>query len=131
MIPEFCERYKTDIGIYHVKSNRILLGSVNERSICFYIHKIDFCSIWMEFRKNILLNAVEQVERNFKDVESKINEHNLSPRICYTFPEQNKADQVENVSVFDLETYNNQKYAETNATGLYDANRLRDKWDST
>ena len=38
-------------------------------------------------------------------------------------------DQLENVFVFDLETYNDQEFAEAYAAGLYDVNRLRDKWD--
>ena len=31
--------------------------------------------------------------------------------------------------VFDLETHNNQEFAEAYAVGLYDVNRLRDKWN--
>ena len=36
---------------------------------------------------------------------------------------------MENVFVFDLETHNDQEFAEAYAAGLYDVNRLRDKWD--
>ena len=38
-------------------------------------------------------------------------------------------DQLENVFVFDLETHNDQEFAEAYAAGLYDVNRLKDKWD--
>ena len=38
-------------------------------------------------------------------------------------------DQLGNVFVFDLETHNNQAFAETYAAGLYYVNRLRDRWD--
>ena len=31
--------------------------------------------------------------------------------------------------VIDLETYNDQEFAETYAAGLYDVDRLRDRWD--
>ena len=31
--------------------------------------------------------------------------------------------------VFDLERYNDQDFAESYAIGLYDVNRLRDRWD--
>ena len=31
--------------------------------------------------------------------------------------------------VFGLETYNAKKFAEPHATGLYEVNRFRDKWD--
>ena len=36
-------------------------------------------------------------------------------------------DQLENVLVFDLETYNDQEFAEAYGAGLYVVNRLRDK----
>ena len=31
--------------------------------------------------------------------------------------------------VFDFETYNDQEFAEAYAAGLYNVNRLRDKWN--
>ena len=33
-IPDFCERYKIDIGMYDVKSKRILTRTVKERNVC-------------------------------------------------------------------------------------------------
>ena len=59
-----------------------------------------------------------------------INERNLKQRIRYRFPKHEILDQLENVNVFDLETHNDQDFAETYAAGLYDVNRLRDKWDT-
>ena len=41
-IPEICERYKIDIGIFDLKSKRILPRSVNERHLCLYILKIQY-----------------------------------------------------------------------------------------
>ena len=38
-------------------------------------------------------------------------------------------DHLENVLVFDLETYNNQKLAEAYAAGFCDVNRLCDRWE--
>ena len=38
-IPEFCERYKIDTGIYEIKCKRILPRSGIERNICLHIHK--------------------------------------------------------------------------------------------
>ena len=32
--------------------------------------------------------------------------------------------------VFELETYNDQEFAEANAAGLYDVNHLRDRWNT-
>ena len=33
------------------------------------------------------------------------------------------------IFVFDLETYNDQEFAESYAAGLYDVNRLPDRWN--
>ena len=38
-IPEFCERYRVEIGIYDLKCKRILPMIVNERNICLNFHK--------------------------------------------------------------------------------------------
>ena len=38
-MPELCERYKTDIGIYDPKSKRILLRNVKHRDICVHSQK--------------------------------------------------------------------------------------------
>ena len=111
-VPEFCERYKIDIGIYDLKSKRILPRSVKERNICLYIHKKHFCVIWKEKRKDSLVNGAGETEANFKYVKNKINEDNLGQRIRYRFPKHETIDQLENVFVFDLETYNDQEFAE-------------------
>ena len=79
-------------------------------------------------RKDSLLNGVNEIERNFKYIKNKINENNLKQRIRYRFPKYEKIDQLENVFVFDLETQNDQEFAETYAAGLYDVNRLRHRW---
>ena len=47
----------------------------------------------------------------------------------YIFPKHETVEQLDNVFVFDLETYNDQDFAEAYAIGLYDVNRLRDRWD--
>ena len=57
------------------------------------------------------------------------NEDNLSQRIRYRFSEHETIDQLENVLVIDLETYNDQEFAEAYAAALFDVNRLRDWWD--
>ena len=38
-------------------------------------------------------------------------------------------DQIQKVFVFELETFNNQEFAEAYAAGLNYVNRLRDRWD--
>ena len=128
-IPEFCERYKIDIGIYDLNSGRILPRTVKQRNKCVYIHKNHYCVIWKKNRKGSLLNGVDEIDKNFKYVKNKINEDNLKQRIRYRFPKHETIDQLKNVFVFDLETHNDQEFAEAYAAGLYDVNRLKDKWD--
>ena len=127
-IPEFCKRYKIDIGIYDLNSKRILPWTVKQKNICVHIHRNHYCVIWKKNRKDSLLNGVQEIENNFKYVKNKINEKNLKQRILYRFPKHETIDQLENVFVFDLETHNDQEFAEAYAAGLYDVNRLRDRW---
>ena len=103
-IPEFCERYKIDIGIYNFKSIRILPRTVKERNICLYIHKSHFCVIWKKNSIDSSLIGIGEIERNFKHIENKINGNNKNQRIGYRFPKNETIDQPENVFVFDLET---------------------------
>ena len=127
-IPEFCKRYKIDIGIYDLNSRRIFPWNVKQKNICVHIHRNHYCVVWKKNRKDSLLNGVQEIENNFKYVKNKINENNLKQRIRYRFPEHETIDQLKNVFVFDLETHNDQEFAETYAAGLYDVNRLHDKW---
>ena len=123
-IPEFCKRDKIDIGIYDLNSKRILTRSVKQRDKCVY----HFCVIWKNNRKDSLLNGVEEIDNNFRYVKNIIDQNNLKQRILYRFPKHDKIDQLENVFVFDLETHNDQEFAEAYAAGLYDVNHLRDRW---
>ena len=127
-IPEFCKRYKIDIGIYDLNSKRILPWTVKQKNICVYIHRNHYCVIWKKNRKDSLLNAVQEIENNFKYVKNEINENNLKQRILYRFPKYEPINQLENVFVFDLETHNDKEFAEAYAAGLYDVNRLKDCW---
>ena len=128
-IPEFCKRYKIDIGIYDLNNGGILPRTVKQKNICVYIHKNHYCVIWKKNRRDSLLNGVNEIDKNFKYIKNKINENNLKQRIRYRFPKHETIDQLENVFVFDLETHNDQEFAEAYAAGLYDVNRLHDKWD--
>ena len=101
---------------------------LNEKT-CVHIHKNHYCVIWKKNRKDSLLNGVNEIERNFRYVKNKINENNLKQRIRYRFPKHEPIDLLENVFVFDLETHNDEEFAEAYAAGLYDVNRLHDKWD--
>ena len=56
--------------------------------------------------------------------ESNVNENNLKQRIRYRFPKHETIDQLENAIVFDLETHDDQEFAEAYASGLHDVNFL-------
>ena len=127
-MPEFCKRYKIDIGFYNLNSKRILPQTVKQKNICVNIHRNHYCVIWKKNRKDFLLNGVQEIESIFKYVKSNINEKILKQRILYRFPKHEIIDQLENVFVFELETHNDQEFAEVYAVGLYDVNRLKDCW---
>ena len=103
------------------------LGLLN-RDVCVHLHKNQYCVFWKKNRKDSLLNAVQEIVINFKYVKNKINENKIKQRIRFRFPKHETIDQLENVFVFDLETHNDQEFAEAYAAGLYDVNRLRDRW---
>ena len=128
-IPKFCERYKINIGIYDLKGKWILPKSVNQKDVCVYIQKNQYCVLWMKNRKNVSLNGAEEKERNSKKVNNKKKRKNLSQRFRYWFPKHETVDQLENVFLFDLETYDDQNVAEAYAAGLNYVNRLRECWD--
>ena len=102
-IPEFCKRYKIDIGIYNLNSERILPWTVKQKNICVHIHNNHYCVIWKKKRKDSLLNGVNEIEKTFKYVRNKINENNLKQRIRYRFSKHETIDQLKNVFVFDLQ----------------------------
>ena len=82
-IPEFCKRYKIDVGIYDLNSKRVLPRTVKQKNICVYIHRNHYCVIWKKNRKDSLLNGVNEIENNFKYVKNIINGNNLKQRILY------------------------------------------------
>ena len=128
-IPDSCERYKIDIGIFDPKDESFLPRTVKQRDICVHIHKNHYCGIWKKNRKKSLLIKVDEIDINFKYVKNKINKNNLKQRIRYRFRKRETIDQLENVFVFDLETWNDQEFAEAYAAGLDDVNRLRYRWN--
>ena len=65
-IPEFCKRYKIDIGIYDLNGKRILPWTVKQKNICVYIHRNHYRVLWKKSRKDSLLNGVQEIENIFK-----------------------------------------------------------------
>ena len=111
IIPDLCEMYQIDIGIYDPKSKRKLPRNVKQRDVCVHIRKSHFCVFWKKKRRDSLLNGVDELEKNFNYFKNKINENNLYQRCRYRFPKLETIDQLENVILFDLETYHDQEFA--------------------
>ena len=45
-IPEFCEGFRIDIGVFNPKSKRILPRTVKQKDICVHIQTNQYCVIW-------------------------------------------------------------------------------------
>ena len=76
-IPEFYERYKINIGIFDLKSRRILPKTVELGHICVHTLKNYYCVFWKKNRIDSLLNGVEETSKSFKYVKNKISESSL------------------------------------------------------
>ena len=112
-----------------IKVKEFFLGVLNtETFVCSFI-KNHYCVIWKTNRRDSSLNGVEEINRNFNFVKNKINGKNLKQRSRYRFPKHETIDQLENVFVFDLETYNDQEFADSYAAGIYDVSCLQNKWN--
>ena len=102
---------------------------MSTRGMYLYSFKKTVIVLFGKNGKDTSLNGIEEIAKNFKYVKNKINGKKLKQRMRYRFPKHETIDQLQNVFVFDLKTYNDQEVAEAYAAGLYDVNRLRDKWD--
>ena len=58
-----------------LKLKEYSLGPVN-RGTFVYLFKKSYCVIWKKNRQDVLLNAVEEIEKNFEIVKHKINKDN-------------------------------------------------------
>ena len=56
-------------------------------------------------RKDALIEVVEEKQRNFENNKNRTSKDNSSQRLRYRFPKHETKDQLENLFVFDLETY--------------------------
>ena len=112
-----------------LKAKEYSPGMLNKKIYVYTFMKIVFVFFGRN-REAALLNGIEEIDKNFNYVKNKMNENNLKRRIRYIFPKHETiVDQLENVFVFDLETLNDQEFAEAYAAGVYDVKRLRDRWD--
>ena len=114
------------MGYTFLKAKEYSLGVLNRGTYVYTFIKVIIVSIFAKkSKRDGLLNGVEEVERNFKFVKNTIRENNLKQGIRYRVPKHKTIDQLDNVFVFDLETFNNQEFAGAYAAGLYDVNCSR------
>ena len=73
-VPDFCDRYKIDIGIYNLENRRFLPRSVKQKDKCLHTDKNHYCVLWKETRQDSLLNRIKEIDRNLKSVKNIKNE---------------------------------------------------------
>ena len=91
--------------------------------------KVNIVLVVRKTKKMLYLMGWLEIDEKFKYVKYEINENKLKQRVRYRLPKHETIDQLENVFVFVFETHNDQEFAEAFASGLYDVNRLPEKWD--
>ena len=105
-----------------LKKHRILPEKGNKKNICLYINNI--IVIWKNNLSDSLLKTVKKVKDNFKNIRKRIDTKNLKKVKKYTFPHKTYTHELDNVLVFDIETYKKKEYAHPFAIVLYDVSRL-------
>ena len=82
----------------------------------------------MKEKKRLLLNGVGEKERNFKNFKGKTDQDTFKKIVRCRLPTKKTIEQLEKEFIFDLETYNDQRFVEAHAAGFCDVNRLRLVW---
>ena len=126
-IQPFCKKYNINIGIYKQNEKRILPRTITEKSKGLYLHKNHFCVIWISNGINFS-KAVEELELNFKYVNNKVTDDNVTKFKEYKFNPNKVDSQLNNVLVYDIETYNKER-AIPYAIGFYPVSKIVGKWN--
>ena len=119
-------KYGFDIGVYNLSSERILPRAVKQKNFGLYLYKKHFCVLWKLNRRTSLLDAIVEIENNFRYEETQIN-HNISKQLIeYKFPISYEMNCLCNAFGFDLESYifENSQYCESYGAGVYHLNNL-------
>ena len=116
-IQPFVTQHKIDIGIFDGKAIRP--DSVKERRKCLYLHKNHICVIWGDSLKK----AVKEVEANFKFINTEVSELNVHNFKEYKFNPRKVANQVTNVCLYDIETFNRDR-AVPYAVGYFPVSKM-------
>ena len=87
-----------------------------------------FCVIWKLDRKIDLLDAVDQIENNFQQEETQINNNKVKQVVEYIFPISYEINCLYSVIAFDLEICNfeNSEYCVSYAAGVYHPSKLHE-----
>ena len=106
-----------------------------------YLYKNHFCVLWISNGINFS-KAVEELELNFKYVNNKVTDANVNKFTEYKFNPKKIDSQLNNVIVYDIETYNKEraipyetynheeeKRAIPYAIGFYPVSKIVSKWN--
>ena len=115
---------KNGIEIEYFNGKEVLPRSVKERKKCLYLHNNHFCCIWGDSLKK----AVEELQVNFKLVNNFVNCYFVNKYVEYNFKPNTIESQLNNVCVYDIETYNKDR-AVPYAIGFYPVSQLASKWN--
>ena len=91
------------------------------------MHNNHFCVIWISNGINFS-KAVEELELNFKYVNNKVTDANVNKFKEYKFNPKKVDSQLNNVIVYDIETYNKER-AIPYAIGFYPVSKIVSKWN--
>ena len=91
--------------------------TITEKDKALYLHNNHFCVIWKSDLRSGPANswasvkvnfskAIEELELNFKYVNNKVTDANVTKFKEYKFNPKKVDSQLNNVIVYDIETYN-------------------------
>ena len=125
-IQPFCMKHGVDIGAHNMNSERILHRKRKQKNICLYLYSNHFCELWKVISRTSLLDAIVEIENNFRYEKTQINDNIIKQVIEYKFPISLEKNCLHNVFVFDLETCNVKysEYCESCGAGVYHPNDL-------
>ena len=85
-IQRFRSKHGLDIGVYKLNGKRILPQIDRKKSFFLYSYKNHFCVIWKTNRRTKLLDAVVEIENNFRNEQTQTNDNILKQVVEYKFP---------------------------------------------
>ena len=124
-IQPFCRKCKINQGVYNRKQRSNLHKTITEKNDLFTYSQQYFLR-YLEKQSIKFLDAIKEIENNFRYEETQINYNILQKVIENKFPIYYDMDCQYDVFAFDLETCNVEysEYCESYAAGVYHLNNL-------